>query len=271
MFERQDKFEDELIDDTDCIGGLIRFGELEEEKSSFVYSYHFPAQEYKVKVGDGVIDTATLESVGTVFAIDENEGVVKLKRGKKQAPPPDRFSIGPGRPIDAKTMRAAIYNVADNIIEGNPHCYQAIKDILNKSLPRIRGKIAGSPLITSTDLQNETLEIINNLDNSYLFIQGPPGAGKTYTSSHIIIELMRRGKKIGVAANAHKAIHNLLDKIEAVASAQGYQFDGAKKASKGSVESYYDGRCIKSIEKTEALTLNENLVAGTAWFFQMSI
>lgn len=134
-------------------------------------------------------------------------------------------------------------------------------------MPRIRGKIAGSPLITSTDLQNETLEIINNLDNSYLFIQGPPGAGKTYTSSHIIVELMRRGKKIGVAANAHKAIHNLLDKIEAVAKKKGFQFEGAKKASKGSVESYYDGRCIKSIEKTEALTLNENLVAGTAWFF----
>ncbi len=164
-------------------------------------------------------------------------------------------------------MRAAIYNVADNIIEGNTNCYQAIKDILNKSLPRIRGKVIGSPLITSTDLQKEALEIINNLDNSYLFIQGPPGAGKTYTSSHIIVELMRRGKKIGVAANAHKAIHNLLDKIEGVAKEQGFQFEGAKKASKVSVESYYEGRCIKNIEKTEALTLNENLVAGTAWFF----
>lgn len=267
MFERQDKFEDELIDDTDCIGGLIRFGEPEEEKSSLVYSYHFPAQEYKVKVGDSVIDTATLEPVGTVFTIDEDKGLVQIKRGKKKEPPPDHFSIGPGGPIDAKSMRTAIYNVADNIIEGSTHCYQAIKDILNKSLPRIRGKIPGSPLITSNDLQKETLEIINNLDNSYLFIQGPPGAGKTYTSSNIIFELMRRGKKIGVAANAHKAIHNLLDKIEAVAKEQSFQFEGAKKASKGSVESYYDGRCIKSVEKTEALTLNENLVAGTAWFF----
>ncbi|MBI2784983.1 MAG: AAA family ATPase [Legionella longbeachae] len=191
--------------------------------------------------------------------------MVQIKRGNKQEPPPDRFSIGPEKPIEAKSIRSAIYSVADNVIEGSDS-FQVIKDILNKALPRIHGKTAGTALITS-DLQKETLEIINNLDNSYLFIQGPPGAGKTYTSSHIIVELMRRGKKIGVAANAHKAIHNLLDKIEVVANEQGFQFEGAKKATKGNVESYYDGRCIKSVEKTESLTLNENLLAGTAWFF----
>jgi predicted RecB family nuclease len=267
MFERQDKFEDELIADNDCIGGLVRFGEPEEEKSSFVYDYHFPAQEYKLRIGDSAVDTASLQTVGTIFNINEDERTVRIKRSKRSDAPPERLSIGPGRPIDAKSMRAAIYSVADSIIEGSTNRYQAIKDILNKSLPRIQGKSPGIPLITSGELQKEALEIINNLDNSYLFIQGPPGAGKTYTSSHIIVELMRRGKKIGVAANAHKAIHNLLDKIEAVAADEGFQFEGVKKASKGSIESYYDGACIKNVEKTEALSLNENLVAGTAWFF----
>jgi uncharacterized protein len=267
MFERQDKFDDELIADTDCIGGLVRFGELEQEKGSLIYNYHFPSQEYKVRIGDSVVDTATLEPVGSVFDINEEQGLVRIKRGKKKVPPPEHFSIGPGGPIDAKSMRAAIYSVADSIIAGSTNRYQAIKDILNRSLPRIRGKSSGSPLIASENLHKEALEIISNLENSYLFIQGPPGAGKTFTSSHIIVELLRRGKKVGVAANAHKAIHNLLDKIEVVAADQKFKFVGAKKASKGSSESYYDGTNIKSLEKTEALSLNENLIAGTAWFF----
>ncbi|MGB1541592.1 MAG: hypothetical protein ACPG9F_05150, partial [Cycloclasticus sp.] len=60
-------------------------------------------------------------------------------------------------------------------------------------------------VITSDDLQSDALEAIAALDNSYLFIQGPPGAGKTYTSSHIIVDLIKRGKKIGVTSNSHKA------------------------------------------------------------------
>ncbi|WP_155887022.1 AAA domain-containing protein [Bartonella rattimassiliensis] len=68
------------------------------------------------------------------------------------------------------------------------------------------------------------------MDNSYLFIQGPPGAGKTYTSSHIIVDLIKRGKKIGVTSNSHKAIHNLLEKVESVAAEKGGNFHGIKKA-----------------------------------------
>jgi len=51
------------------------------------------------------------------------------------------------------------------------------------------------------------------LDQSYLFIQGPPGTGKTWTGARIVVDLIRRGRRVGVAATSHKAIHNLLDEV----------------------------------------------------------
>jgi hypothetical protein len=42
------------------------------------------------------------------------------------------------------------------------------------------------------------------------FIQGPPGSGKTYTGAQLILSLLHAGHRVGVTANSHKAIHNLL-------------------------------------------------------------
>ena len=58
------------------------------------------------------------------------------------------------------------------------------------------------------------------MDNSYLYFQGPPGVGKTHTAAYIIIELIKKSKKIGITANSHKVIFNLLDKIEELSSAK---------------------------------------------------
>lgn len=44
----------------------------------------------------------------------------------------------------------------------------------------------------------------------YLTIQGPPGAGKSYTGKHVIAELVKSGARVGIVSNSHKAINNLL-------------------------------------------------------------
>ena len=55
----------------------------------------------------------------------------------------------------------------------------------------------------------------------HLFIQGPPGSGKTYKGARVIVELIARGKRVGVTSTSHKAIHNLLHKVEEVADERG--------------------------------------------------
>ena len=44
-------------------------------------------------------------------------------------------------------------------------------------------------------------------------IQGPPGSGKTYTGARMIVELVGGRQEVGVAANSHKVIGNVLDEV----------------------------------------------------------
>ncbi len=268
-FERQEKFEDELIDDTECLGGLHRIGVPEPEKRSLIYTYRFPSQEYKLKVGTPAVNIAVMESVGTIAGIDENACIVRIKRGANRDPLPESLSIGPPGPVDSRIIRAAIYRYADHVLEA-PETTHAATELLARNLPRIQGRQPGERVIASQDLQRDALEAIAGLENSYLFIQGPPGAGKTYTSSHIIVELIKRGQKIGITSNSHKAIHNLLKKVENVAIEQGVQFQGIKKASRGNVETVFDGRFIQSETRTENMKRDADLFAGTAWAFSSS-
>ena len=49
------------------------------------------------------------------------------------------------------------------------------------------------------------------LDGGVLPIQGPPGTGKTHTGGRMICALIRAGKKVGITANSHSVIRNLID------------------------------------------------------------
>src|SRR5438093_4828716 len=60
-------------------------------------------------------------------------------------------------------------------------------------------------------------ELVADLGGRHLMIQGPPGAGKTYTGARLIVHLMSLGRRVGVTATSHKAIHNLVAEVEKAA------------------------------------------------------
>jgi uncharacterized protein len=104
-----------------------------------------------------------------------------------------------------------------------------------------------------------------DLDHSVLAIQGPPGSGKTFVGSRVIKELVDRGMKVGVVANSHSAIENLMwSCLEAGVSPDSM----AKKSQSG--DKGAKGWITPSTNKVFANWRNGNtgyVMGGTSWSF----
>lgn len=268
MFSRQDLTDDELLDDVECLAGLVldKTGPPTPVKKSLVWTYHYPEQETKFKDGDNGVIVQTLENV-TNMSIDEGQRRVTIKRGANRDPIPERFSLSPGKPLDNDVVRDAVQRFTDSVVDSTGR-YRALESFLTHSLPRIHGMDVGSFLIDEGEAPlPQAADVVSRMDHTHLFIQGPPGAGKTYTGSHLIVALLQSRKRIAVTSNSHKAINNLLSGVEAVAREQGFAFRGAKKASRGNPDSEFDTDNIESIYDYDELGNAFDLVAGTAWVF----
>jgi uncharacterized protein len=158
--------------------------------------------------------------------------------------------------------------VAEAALTDSPR-FAAARALLRRDPPAVEGHAVGAPLLDATgepDPVAAAADVVDRLQESYLFIQGPPGAGKTYTASHIIAELLARGRRVGVMSNSHKAIHNLLEAVEAVATSRKIEFRGIKKASASS-HTQFVGRFITNVTDNRAVDPTADLLAGTSWLF----
>lgn len=54
---------------------------------------------------------------------------------------------------------------------------------------------------------------VERLDRSYLAVQGPPGTGKTHVGSHVVAKLVGAGWRVGVVAQSHSAVENMLSAV----------------------------------------------------------
>jgi predicted RecB family nuclease len=263
QFQRQTMSEEELIDDAECLGGLVRVGAAVPEKQSLVHTYRYEPQDFKMRVGDAPQSAETLESAGEIWALDEESRTIGLKIGRSRLLP-DRLSLLPAGPIGTEPLRDAIYRYAGSVADGGWR-YRALDGFLGGEVPRVAGVAPGSPIIAGETNVAKAVGAIGALEESVIVVQGPPGAGKTYTAAHAIVELLARGKRVGVSSNSHRAIVEVLKAVVKHADERGVKFRGAKKSSDegdaaglAGIEDVFD----KSIESGAY-----QLIAGTAWLF----
>jgi uncharacterized protein len=272
VYDRCGRDEDELIDDADCIGGLVPDGQdwLRPDKRSIIARYRFPDQETKLREGSDVLHAPTLAKMGAVHAMDREAGWVEVRRGAKAPEPwPEAGALIPGWPLSTEALELAVERVAAHFAaSAGSTAYQALVDLLERAPPRVNGWLGGDLVRPGESLIDAATGRALALDDSTLFIQGPPGTGKTYTSAHVIIGLIAAGKRVGVSSNSHKAINNLLAKVEVVAAERGVSFKGAKKVTKADPETYLNGSIIEDVPDNETVESgNYDLIGGTAWLF----
>lgn len=267
MFKRMEMSHAELVDDPECLADLRLTGTPVRDKLSFIWTYEYPEQETKLRTGSKATLASTGESLGEI-EVDAEARRVRIRRGVKREALPEPISIGPGNPIGVETIVSAIFRFADSLL-ADTRRYPAADGFLRRDLPRLKGIEAGSPILSQNETDSAHIaDVTARLDGSYLFIQGPPGAGKTYAGSHAIVSLLRRGFRVGVSSNSHKAINNLLQEIEKVAQAQSFVFRGAKKSSRTDEDSLLNGRLIEDVFDNSGIYLDRHqLIGGTAWLF----
>ena len=264
---------EELTAASDALAGLEYAGVVDTEKKSFVHRYRYdPGQEHPFKPGDDPVDPADEKSPGQVVAVDRIAGTIDLKRGMGSARPHPRALI-PGRPVPVKPLRAALCRLADHVIASGidgPGPYRAARDLLLGRPPRVRGIEPGAPLLRpGDDVLAAARRLAADLDESYLPVQGPPGSGKTYTGARMILDLVRAGQRVGITANAHKAIVNMIAAVASAADEAGLRVSIARKAN-GDDGADAPGvtRMGDNAEVAAALRAGTcTIAAGTAWLF----
>ncbi|MEZ5098526.1 MAG: TM0106 family RecB-like putative nuclease [Thermoleophilia bacterium] len=243
--------DEELVADRTAIGGLVWDGEPPTvEARSHAYRLTFPGQEHKIEREGHDPDSRRAFRA----RVDDDAGEVVVLRGTGRRAEPLPRALTPGRPIDDQVKREALLRFARPYAAGDRARYPALTALLERRPPAVQ-------------LGCDPVEAALSLDESYLFVQGPPGSGKTWQGARMAIALLRAGRRVGVTSLSHKAIHNLLRAIQHEADAQCYRFLGVKRAREEHCpDTWFESRCIGgSTDADVCADPSYALVAGTGW------
>ncbi len=271
LFDIAEMSSAEHIEHPECLGGLTLLDRsepaLEKGKRNRTYTYQFPEQEYAAE--DRMLDPLTMRGAGTLVEVDEHRRRICIRRSGDIELARTLTALIPAPPIDTRAQRASLVRIAEALPKdprnARPRC---VVDLLLRR-PRIHGLPENGAIQPQNAVTSEIVPIVRALDESYLFIQGPPGSGKTMLASVAIAALLRDGKRVGVMSTTHKAIQHLLHKIETAARDLGISFRGLYKIG---AEERYESPLRRSFVTTTTKNADFtedacDLAAGTSWLF----
>ncbi|MCY4639825.1 MAG: TM0106 family RecB-like putative nuclease [Chloroflexi bacterium] len=252
-------------------------GELTHERSwrdptprsrSTIHRFRFPPQDHSLRVGSSPRDPATGGSTGTVVHLDDDEGVIDIKRGRSAPPtctslvPLDRVPPGP-KPESLQRLARRV--LGHGIAGAGP--FRAARDLLARRPPRL-GQPAGAQLRHEGEpAADAARRLVGTLDGSYLAIQGPPGSGKSTVGAEMIVGLVEEGLRVGVTANSHKVIGELLAKVARVADERDVFVEIGQRSRE---EPTYGGALhleSNGEARDELAAGNLAVVGGTTWLW----
>ncbi|MFM8842132.1 MAG: AAA domain-containing protein, partial [Actinomycetota bacterium] len=212
--------------------------------------------------------------------LDVDKGLVDLRLSSATLPIPDPVAIFENKSVNKKGFEDALIELAALVLDGGDQTFRASHDILRRTPPRLRSM----SLPTVNELPEVGWEVISeiasDLDESYFVIQGPPGTGKTYSSAKAILQLIRNGNRIGIAANTHSAVEQLLSEIADHAGDFGFNREAPLKIlhkPRDGVDSAFESptSSVTVTAKTDNAkvsveTSHHDIVAGTSFLFTSS-
>ena len=270
FFRLNDMAEDELLDERAGLAGLEFETRLETTKRGVVVDrYHFPPQDTDFEEHDEGFEPGSEKpsAVAKVEAIDLEHRTIDLRKGAARANHHPKALFKHDRVSNPDAVNALLRLaefVRDHGLDGSGP-FRAARDLLLRLNPRL---IPGNALrLPGESTVASARRVAVALDRGVLAIQGPPGAGKTFTGARMVVDLVRAGKKVGVTAVSHKVIRNLLDEVVRAAGEENVHVrcmhrvsEKSKNPITGIEEETDAGKAVAKI-----LTREYDVVGGTAW------
>ena len=246
---------EELVEDAEPIGQPRPVGPIGAAADGRqVWRYGFPEQDFGVSRGT-VYDPGKARArpddspfsweIGEIVAVDPAAATIDVRRRVED---PHPVGLVPLDWFRTTEHQAALVEIGQWVLEqgiDGAGPYRAARDLLLRRAPRL-GQDAGAALIAAGESDLDAARRIGlALDETMLAIQGPPGSGKTSTGARMICALLAAGRRIGITANSHKVIANLLVEV-------------LKAADK---EPRTDVRTVQRAEKDNVLA-NDHVIRG---------
>jgi len=261
VFDARKKSYEELMDDTNCLAGLVALSNSVVVDRSVERRYSFP-QQYTKLTDDKDANIFRGEDVKTasITEFDTKTYTVTLKIGKKF----EEFLMGnidllPTFAINTAPIESAIQTLTQLVCTANTP--PAVKDLLEQKTPNL----TDISVLTEKNLSaiDRLTKAVSGMQSTVLTVQGPPGTGKTYVSSRAILSLVQQGYRIAVSSNSHEAIRNLLIGCEEAKNELGQHATIVHKVSKKT--KLLDVPYELVLSNADSALFEANIVGGTAW------
>lgn len=255
--------DEDLLDERAGLAGLVFVHAIGGSPRAPVHRYTFPAQETEMRGGE---DLRALggDAIGKVDAISLDERWLDIKKRG------DSIDLHPSAVFSHSVVNANV--LADSLVRLGEYVtehgltgqgpYLAARDLLLRHPPRTGDQLtqyeADSPV-------ESALRVALAMEGGFFPIQGPPGAGKTFTGARMICALVQAGKTVGICANSHKVIRNLIDEVARAAEDLRIQIRCMQKAADPDVEQPHLRFAKTNDELLRALNNGTHVAGGTAW------
>jgi len=266
---RPDKTAEEFFYDRECLASVEYEGVIDEVANSYVHRFAFEPQDHRFDEGDDAFDPATEKRVGKVVEVGDDWITLKLAKSSDPGTPEHLI---PKEFYDTKHQKAALLEIGEWVLARGidaPGPHRAARDLLLRRGPR-RG-INGASLLLADEKPGDAARRLGvELDGECLAIQGPPGTGKTYTGAHMVLALLAEGKRVGITAQSHAVISNLLQRVFAEADRLGVEVAAIQRCNDDDQHCGVDRvvQAASTPEVRDALESGEALLAaGTSWLW----
>ncbi|MDF2116201.1 TM0106 family RecB-like putative nuclease [Roseiarcaceae bacterium H3SJ34-1] len=266
LFRLADLSAEDLREERAGLTGLEFVGVVGGTAKAPIHRYRFLPQETELRGGEDLRNLGG-EKLGKVEAISFPDETIDIKKRQDTADLHPQAVFAHSH-VDTKVIAEALVRIGEHVADhgvGGDGPYQAARDLLLRERPRVGSEALHRADETTVDA---AVRLCADLGGGVLPIQGPPGAGKTFTGARMICELVRCGKKVGITANSHKVIRNLVDATIKAADELGIALQCCQKADEAGGPQHRLFFAKKNEDLFTALSSGSAAVGGgTAWLW----